>query len=49
MDALGENAKDEFIQNFKESLEKKYLSKIEELGVNFHMIELHQIIHAKAK
>jgi len=49
MDAIGENAKDEFIQNFKESLEKKYLSKIEELGVNFHMIELHQAITAKAK
>jgi hypothetical protein len=40
--ALGKDARDEFIQKFKDSLEKKYLSKIEEMGVNFHMIELHQ-------
>jgi hypothetical protein len=48
MDSLGENAKEEFIKNFKESIEKKYLSKIEELGVNFHMIELHQTISTKS-
>lgn len=48
MDSLGENAKDEFIKNFKESIEKKYLVKIEELGVNFHMIELHQTIFTKS-
>jgi hypothetical protein len=40
--ALGKDSRDEFIQKFKDSLEKKYLSKIEEIGVNFHMIELHQ-------
>ena len=49
MESLGENAKDQFIQNFKETLEKKYLSKIEELGVNFHMIELHQAVLTKSK
>lgn len=49
MESLGENAKDQFIQNFKENLEKKYLSKIEELGVNFHMIELHQAVLTKSK
>ena len=38
---LGEQPGDEFIQTFKNSLEKKYLLKIEELGVNLHMIELH--------
>jgi hypothetical protein len=42
MDSLGEKASSEFIQKFKSSIEKKYLSKIEEIGVNFHMIELHQ-------
>lgn len=38
---LGEKSGDEFIQTFKNSLEKKYRSRIEELGVNLHMIELH--------
>jgi len=42
MGALGKDSRDEFLQKFKDSLEKKYLSKIEEIGVNFHMIELHQ-------
>jgi hypothetical protein len=46
--SLEEKARNEFIQHFKESLEKKYLTKIEELGVNFHMIELHQDIMAKS-
>jgi hypothetical protein len=40
--ALGETVREEFIQKFKDSLDRKYLSAIEELGVNFHMIELHQ-------
>ncbi|KYK21093.1 hypothetical protein AYK25_03695 [Thermoplasmatales archaeon SM1-50] len=34
----------EFIQEFKQSLDKKYLSRIEELGVNLHLIELHQVL-----
>jgi hypothetical protein len=41
VDSLGEKPGDEFIQDFKSSLEKKYLSKIEDIGVNLHMIELH--------
>jgi len=39
---LSEKVRNEFIQHFKDSLERKYLLKIEELGVNFHLIELHQ-------
>jgi hypothetical protein len=42
MESLDEKARKEFIQKFKNALEKKYLSKIEEMGVNFHMIELRQ-------
>jgi hypothetical protein len=42
MESLEEKVRNEFIQKFKNSLEKKYLLKIEEMGVNFHMIELHQ-------
>jgi len=38
---------DEFIQEFKDSLDKKYLLKIEEMGVNFHMIELHEAMSKK--
>ena len=41
---MGEKIGDEFIEEFKEALEKKYLLKLEELGVNFHMIELHQAL-----
>jgi len=41
VDSLGEKPGDQFIQEFKNALEKKYLSKIEDIGVNFHMIELH--------
>jgi hypothetical protein len=42
MESLEEKVRKEFIQKFKNSLEKKYLSKIQEMGVNFHMIELRQ-------
>jgi hypothetical protein len=42
IDTLGEKISTEFIQQFTNSLEKKYLLKIEEMGVNFHMIKLHQ-------
>jgi len=42
MDSLSEKMITEFLQNFKSTIEKKYLTKIEEIGVNFHMIELHQ-------
>jgi hypothetical protein len=38
---------DEFIQEYKNSLDKKYLLKIEEMGVNFHMIELHEAMSTK--
>jgi hypothetical protein len=41
---MGGKIDGEFIEQFKEALEKKYLSKLEELGVNFHMIELHQAL-----
>jgi hypothetical protein len=47
--SLGENISNEFIQNFKNSLEKKYLLKIEEMGVNFHMIELHESMLTKTE
>jgi hypothetical protein len=47
VDTLGEKAGDAFIQTFKNSLEKKYLSRIEELGVNLHMIELHHEFSAQ--
>jgi hypothetical protein len=49
MASLTDKVRNEFIQKFKDSLEKKYLSKIEELGVNFHMIELHQEIGMKTE
>jgi len=42
IESLDEKVRKEFIQQFKNSLEKKYLLKIEEMGVNFHMIELRQ-------
>jgi len=42
MESLEEKVRKEFIQKFKDSLEKKYLLKIQEMGVNFHMIELRQ-------
>lgn len=42
LDNSGEKKNGEFIQQFKDELEKKYLLKLEEIGVNFHMIELHQ-------
>ncbi len=38
---------DEFVQEFKNSLDKKYLLKIEEIGINFHMIELHEAMSPK--
>ena len=44
---LGENINNEFIQNFKNSLDKKYLMKLEDIGVNFHMIELHESMMIK--
>jgi len=42
MESLEEKVRKEFIQQFKNSLEKKYLLKIQEMGVNLHMIELRQ-------
>lgn len=44
---LGENINNEFIQNFKNSIDKKYLMKLEDIGVNFHMIELHESMSIK--
>lgn len=38
--SLGEEAGRHFIENFKKHLGKAYLLRIEELGVNLHMIEL---------
>ena len=49
VDSLGEKPGDQFIQEFKNRLEKKYLSKIEDIGVNLHMIELHhELVGEKA-
>jgi len=42
IESLGEKIRDEFIEQFKNSLDKKYLSRIEEMGVNLYMIELHE-------
>jgi len=49
VDSLGEKLRNQFIQAFKDSLEKQYLSKIEEMGVNLHMIELHQELAAQTE
>jgi len=49
IESLGEKIGDAFISQFKNSLDKKYLSKIEEMGVNFHMIELHEAMLTKMK
>ena len=47
IESVGEKISDTFIQEFKNSLDKKYLLKIEEMGVNFHMIELHEEMSTK--
>jgi hypothetical protein len=47
IESLGEKTSDEFIQHFKNSLDKKYLLKIEDMGVNFHMLELHEEMSTK--
>jgi len=49
IESLGEKISDEFLVQFKNSLDKKYLSKLEEMGVNFHMIELHEAMLNKMK
>jgi len=49
IESLGEKISDTFISQFKNSLDKKYLSKIEEMGINFHMIELHEAMLTKMK
>lgn len=46
-DVYGEKINQGFIQEFKNSLDKKYLVKLEEMGVNFHMIELHKEMSIK--
>jgi len=40
--SLGEDAGRHFVEKFKKSLGKAYVLRIEELGVNLHMIELKQ-------
>ncbi len=47
IESVGEKISATFIQEFKNSLDKKYLLKIEEMGVNFHMIELHEEMSTK--
>jgi hypothetical protein len=42
IESLGEKTGNEFLQEFKSVIDKKYLNKMEEIGVNFHMIELHE-------
>ncbi len=46
-ESYGEKINHGFIQEFKNSLDKKYLVKLEEMGVNFHMIELHKEMSIK--
>jgi hypothetical protein len=41
-DSLGEEARRHFINKFSKSLGRDYLLKIEEMGVNLHMIQLRQ-------
>jgi hypothetical protein len=41
-EVLDEERSENFIQQFKDFLDIKCLIKIEEIGVNFHLIELHQ-------
>jgi len=48
-ESLGEKISQGFIQEFKNSLDKKYLLKLEEIGVNFHMIELHKEMSVKTE
>jgi len=47
--SLGEKISQGFIQEFINSLDKKYLLKLEEIGVNFHMIELHKEMLTKTE
>jgi hypothetical protein len=47
IESLGEKISSEFIQHFKNSLDKKYLLKLEDMGVNFHMLELHEAMSTK--
>ncbi len=42
IESLGEDASRDFIEKFKERLGKAYILRIEEIGVNLHMIELRQ-------
>jgi hypothetical protein len=49
VNSLGKKQGDQFIHEFKSSLEKRYLSRIEEMGVNLHIIELHQELLTKAE
>jgi hypothetical protein len=49
IDTIGERISTEFIEQFTSSLEKKYLLKIEEIGVNFHMIKLHHAMLAQTE
>jgi hypothetical protein len=46
-EAGGEKINQGFIQEFKDSLDKKYFVKLEEMGVNLHMIELHKEMSTK--
>jgi len=39
---LGEEAGEDFVNRFKERLGKAYLSKIEQMGVNLHIVQLRQ-------
>jgi len=42
IDALGEDLGQQFIDQFKNALSKVYLDRIEEMGVNLHMLQLRQ-------
>lgn len=42
IDALGKELGDHFINEFKNSLDRNYLLKIENMGINLHMIQLRQ-------
>lgn len=47
IDSIGEKLSQKFIDDFKNSLENFYLLKIEEMGVNLHLIQLRHQIRGK--
>ena len=47
IDTIGTKLGESFIHEFKESLDKKYLVQLEEIGVNLHLLQLRQYLIEK--